>query len=110
MLGDFSMSPNNPILANATNVVDIADGKRVTVEVNTVNTEPMKNIERIRDNRARARALVAAGFAKEGFIRNLDFQLNLPRIERRTEILSKEQIDEDLWSYTIKVRSGIILG
>lgn len=101
------MPGDNTIIANVTNVVDTSDGKRVTVEVRVLNSDVL---DTVRDNRARARALVGAGFAKEGFIRNLDFELQLPRLERRTEIISKDKIGDDLWSYTIKVRSGVIFG
>lgn len=106
------MAENDPIIANTTNVEDLRDGKRATVEVKVLKPDILDDrdidAELIRDNRARARALVGAGFAQDGFIRNLDFHLQLPRLERRTEIISKEKIGDDLWSYTIKVRSGIL--
>lgn len=104
------MAEDKPIIAEATNVVDLRDGKRVTVEVRTLNVDMIENLELFRDNRARARAMIAAGFAEEGFIRNLNLRLQAPEIDRRTEIIDKEKIDDDLWSYTIKVRSGIVLG
>lgn len=108
------MAENEPVIANTTNVTDLRDGKRVTVEVKVLKPDILEdmdiNAELFRDNRARARALVGAGFAQDGFIRNLDFHLQLPRLKRRTEIISKEQLNDDLWSYTIKVRSGIIFG
>lgn len=107
------MAENDPFIANVANVVDLSDGKRVTVEVRTVNPEfldSLDDIEMARDNRARIRALIGAGFAKKGFVRNLDIDLQLPKLKRRTEIVSRNKISDDVWTYTINVRGGMILG
>lgn len=98
------------VFGNVTSVRDLDEGKMVTVELRTPRVGPSTNVEeRIRDFRARARALVGAGFAKEGFLRKADLELDAPKLRRRTDIVSKKEIEEGLWSYDIRVRPGVIL-
>lgn len=95
-------------MGNVTNVTDLMEGKRVTVEIRAADL----GIERMRisltDARARGRALVGAGFKDEGFLMEPDLGVHVPELERKTEIVDKTKIGDNLWSYTINVRPGVV--
>lgn len=97
------------VFGNVTNVTDLDEGKRVTVEIRATDLSIDRMRTSLTDVRARARAMVGAGFAKEGFARTRDLGLEAPRIERRTEIVDKTRIGDNLWSYTIIVKPGVVL-
>lgn len=99
------------ILGNVINVIDVADGKRVTLKIRapTLLGQSTDLRDRIMDGRARGRALIGAGVMEEGFVRDMNIDLEKPTLERKTEIADKTQIDDDIWRYIIKVKSGVIL-
>lgn len=97
-------------LGTVVTVRDLDEGKMVTVEISEPEILSFDlHGEDLMDARARARALVGAGFAKSGFLRSPDLALEVPRLERRTEVVNKQEIQEDLWSYEIRVRPGFVL-
>ena len=91
-------------------VNDMADGKRVTLTATTREIVPDQVQRRLLESRVRARAMLAAGFAKEGFFRDLNFQLKAPELERRTEILSRDSVGANSYRYEVMVKSGPVLG
>lgn len=99
----------NGLFGTATVVTDLDEGKRVSVSIKSAEQVPESMQERLTETRARARALIAAGFAEEGFIRNRDLAVDVPQIERRTEIVDKFQTGDNEWNYTINVRPGVVL-
>jgi len=60
--------------------------------------------------RARGLALVGAGFASEGYLRNINLQFQAPTLDRRTEIINRTELDGDLVNFEILVRDGPFLG
>lgn len=85
------------------------DGTRVTnVDIGTpVMSGGMA--KKLREARARARALATAGFASDGFVRNMNLALQVPDLERRTEIVDERKVSDDAYNYTIRVRPGPVL-
>lgn len=96
------------LFTKAVRVKDHPDGKRVNVTVE----QPVKFAEAPRDTvidtAARGRAVVAAGFAPKGFLRDINLRIKSPKLERKTEIVNREEIEDGIWDYDIVVRSGVI--
>lgn len=92
------------IFGTVTVVTGLNEGKRVSVTIPTAGIS-----DTVAENRARARAMVAAGFAKEGFLRKLNIQLSAPKLERRTEIVDRFEVGDNETNYTVQVRPGVIL-
>lgn len=90
-------------------VNDVYNGKRVTLTASTKEVVPDQISRRLLESRVRARAMLAAGFAKEGFFRDLNFRLEAPKLERRTEILSKDKVGPHSYRYEVRVNAGPIL-
>lgn len=88
-------------------VQDLQNGKRVKIAIKKASMSG-KMGENLTEARARARAMVAAEFAEEGFLRKPDLALELPRLERRTKIENKKRTNGDR-VYSIRVRGGPIL-
>lgn len=89
------------------NVQSLHDGKRVKLAITKADITGEMG-ETLTETRARARAMVAAGFAKEGFLRQPNLAMELPRLERRTEIENKKRAGKDRL-YSVKVKGGPIL-
>jgi hypothetical protein len=88
-------------------VQDLQDGKRVKLAIKKADMTGDIG-ETLTDTRARARAMVAAGFAEEGFLRKPDLAMKLPRLERRTDIENKKKAGSER-VYSIRVRGGVVL-
>lgn len=92
------------------NVIRIEDDGTRVVNVDIGDTRLSGRMGgSLREAKARARALVVAGFADEGFVRNANLALEVPDLERRTEIVDERKVSEDGYSYTIRVRPGVVL-
>lgn len=91
------------------NVTDGVDSKRVTLTATGLLPTDNQVQRMLMENRARARALVAAGFAENGFLRDFNPQLSSPKLKRRTEVLSRDQVGQDAFRYEIEVESGPLL-
>lgn len=109
---DIELPPN----VNVKQVQDKDDGKFVSLTV-TVNKltlaertkygEGMREV--IAENKARAVALAAAGFAEEGYLQSPDINVESLDLKRRTEVVDKFQITDTQWEFKIEVRDGPIL-
>lgn len=103
------MAATKNLTGTVNTVDDVVDGKMVTLTITSIGPVPDEISERAREARARARALVGAGFADEGYIRDLNFRLKTPELRRRTEILGSDQVGDNSYRYEVKVNSGPIL-
>lgn len=87
-----------------------ADGKLVIATVSSKGVLPDQMARRRMEAQVRAKALAYAGFAKDGFLRNLNLQLETPRLERRTEIIGRDEVGDKVYRYEVEVKDGPLLG
>lgn len=103
------MSNNQLLLGRVESVEDIKRGKLVRLKIKSANIKLLDSKRDPTDIRARARALIAAGIREEGFIRKPNLAVEAPDMERKTKIISKEKIDNNVFRYIIRIEPGLIL-
>lgn len=86
---------------------DEADRWIVKVDINQPIGVPLVD-SKLREARARARAIATTGFKTAGSLTQGDVEVRLPQLKRRTEIKSVEKVDEDSFRYTVHVNKGIL--
>lgn len=65
--------------------------------------------DKLREIRARAKAMIEVGVASRNLLLEPDIALEVPSIERKTELIREDEVGDGVWEYEVRVNKGAVI-